>query len=339
MRTKKILIVSNANFYGGGEQFVFSILSTIENAFFIVNNDLLYSKLPPEKVIRFTSDNWYTQLKEILCTIKEKDIDITILNGGSAIYFAPFLKKQKIIIYRHTTNSCVRSILKRFLYIIILHFCYFFAKKIIHVSNYSRNEQKLFKRKAITIYNGTVDIAEKKEKRDPLNLPLKLLFLGRVTETKGIIEIIDAISSFSKDNLILKVVGTGELLESLKEKYKDSKQILFYGFRNEVDLFYQDCDLFISFSHSENCPLTIIDAMKWELPVIAKPVGGVPEMVLNGKNGFIVSNIEEMKTALEKVLKQADLIESMGKYSRNLYEEKFTSIETLSLITEILNDI
>ena len=107
---KRILIVSNTPFFGSGEQFIVSILSSLENAYFIVLNPYLYSKLPNSKKVLFSSKHQRIQLKQIKGMIKKWDIDIVLLNGGRSIFFTPFLGDVKKIIYRHTTNAYVKPI-------------------------------------------------------------------------------------------------------------------------------------------------------------------------------------------------------------------------------------
>lgn len=336
---KRTLIVSNSNFYGGGESFVSSVLSQLDNSFFLVYNENLLLELKNKQVAILKKANIFDQLKETLFYINKWNIDTIILNGGSTIYFAPFIRNKKIIIYRHTTNKYVNPSIKRWIYIIILHFCYLFANKIIHVSKYSQKEQKLFNQKAITIYNGIKDEKVQLEKNKDSQEPLNLLFLGRVTESKGIKEILEAFSNLKNENIILNIVGTGDLLDILQKQYSTNKRIIFHGFHSNVSDFYKHADIFIALSHMENCPFVLIDAMKWGIPIIATPVGGIPELVKDGINGFLVKNKNEAINAINHFLQNRDSIIQMGKCSRKIYQDSFTINSTIYKIKEIIANI
>ena len=136
----------------------------------------------------------------------------------------------------------------------------------------------------------------------------------------------------------MNIVGDGDLLPSLKKEFS-SNQIIFHGFKNNVDDYYRNNDILISLSYTENCPLSIIDAMKWGLPIITTPVGGVPELVENSNNGFLVKNENEIETAIQYFIDNNNYIDIMGRNSRMLYEEKFKSTITINTIKKTLKEI
>jgi glycosyltransferase involved in cell wall biosynthesis len=85
-------------------------------------------------------------------------------------------------------------------------------------------------------------------------------------------------------------------------------------------------DLFILSSHSEGCSISLLEAMASGKPVIATRVGGNPELVLEGKTGFLVPPAEPEKLA-EKIiflLKNEDLRLKMGDEGRKRAKEKFS---------------
>lgn len=338
MTKKNILVVSNSPFLGGGEVFVAKILSNIQEPFFLVRNEKLYDLLDTEKKTLFSCGRYNIKRKElddIKNAIHKWNIDIVILNGGSSIYYSPFLRNVKIIVYRHTTNLCVSNFIKRLFYVILLHICYIFAQKVIHVSEYSRNEHILFKRKSCTIHNGLQPLDYSIDKME--HNPLRLLFLSRVTESKGIKDIVEIVSYFSPKEIILDIVGDGDLSDWVKNK--TNEQIHFYGFQQDVGSFYKESDVFILLSHYENCPLSIIDAMKYGLPILATSVGGIPELVKNGYNGFLVNGRQELIERISELINNEELYARLSANAREMFKTSFTSERVIADVQQIINSI
>ena len=331
---KNILVISDSPFFGGGEIFILKVLQKIPGTFFIVLCDELYHNLPNDRSVLFSSTNKFLQYKEIKGIVRKYSIDTLILNGGRTIIFAPFFPKCKVVIYRHTTNESVHPRLKRVLSIFILHFCYIYANKVVHVSNFSKREQKICKKKAEIVYNG-VSYSPKVER--VYYSPLKLLFLARLDKSKGIEEVINAVKKFSPDSVVLDVVGAGPMEPFVRTSVND--QIHFYGFQKDVAKFYKKNDVFIMLSHFENCSFSLIDALKYSMPIISTGVGGIPEIVKNNQNGYLVNNVEEAIQAIQKFLNKPNLIREMGNKSRELYEQNFDSEITINKIKDILSTL
>ena len=73
-------------------------------------------------------------------------------------------------------------------------------------------------------------------------------------------------------------------------------------------------------------PLSIIEAMATGLPCIASNVGGVPELIEHGWNGFIINpgNIDELVYSIQKLMENPKLLAKMGENARNKYAVGFT---------------
>lgn len=338
MNSKKILVVSNAPFFGGGETFVAEVLSQLDGACFAVCDPVLASRLDPERTIVLPSNQWRHQMRQVRRLVRQRGIDTVVLNGGSTIFMAPCLARRgvRVVVYRHTTNRYNNPWWKRAMYIALLHMCYIFARRIIHVSNHSRGEQKLFQSRGRTIYNGVRDTYRRPEARAE-EQPLRVLFLGRVDRSKGLEETVEAIRHFSAKQATLDVVGTGPLDAWLAGQCND--QIRAHGFQTDVDRYYSHADIYILLSHFENCPFTVIDAMKWGIPIVAAPVGGVPELVREGENGFWARGTNEAAEAIDKLIADPDLRKRMGARSRELYLECFTLEHTLDQVRSTIEGL
>jgi glycosyltransferase involved in cell wall biosynthesis len=87
------------------------------------------------------------------------------------------------------------------------------------------------------------------------------------------------------------IVGEGPLLMDLSRQAKDihvEDMVFFLGFREDVPKILSSLDLFVLSSYLEGMGSSIMDAMAHKLPVVATNVGGIPEVVLDGKTGLLV---------------------------------------------------
>ncbi|OAT54108.1 exopolysaccharide biosynthesis glycosyltransferase [Kluyvera georgiana ATCC 51603] len=125
-------------------------------------------------------------------------------------------------------------------------------------------------------------------KRVNKKIGYNVLFVGRLTHPKRPELLAEVISK--KNNYKLDIIGGGENLESLKEKYRGYSNIRFLG---EVNQFadYQCYDLFALISDSEGLPMSGLEAHTAGLPLLLSDVGGCAELIEG--NGLLTSNDEK----------------------------------------------
>lgn len=169
-----------------------------------------------------------------------------------------------------------------------------------------------------------------------------VLYLGRLIDRKGLDYLIEAFSKIKDSESKLIFVGGGDFYKlgekSIESKLK--KQVKNLGiednvvFTGEVDhsetaAYYSVADVFtypsITKRISEPWGLTLNEAMQFSLPIIStNAVGSAYDLILNGKNGFMVKEkkVDELKEALSKVLKDKSLRKRMGIISKNIINKK-----------------
>ena len=103
--------------------------------------------------------------------------------------------------------------------------------------------------------------------------------------------------------------------------------VIFQGVRSSVVPIYNCAEALISASSNESFGLTLAEAMACEVPVIAPKVGGIPEVVDNGRNGllFDISKKESLKEHMLTILNDPVLKAKMGKEGRRKVIDKFDS--------------
>jgi glycosyltransferase involved in cell wall biosynthesis len=139
--------------------------------------------------------------------------------------------------------------------------------------------------------------------RKKLRLSFKrvILFVGRLSEKKGIQYLIRAMQRVGQhlDDAGLVVVGSGPLDQSLQHETSSlglSSRIAFVGAKNHEELrdYYAAADVTVvpsivdSTGDTEGMPVVVLEALSTGTPVVATRVGGIPDVIVDGYNGFLV---------------------------------------------------
>jgi glycosyltransferase involved in cell wall biosynthesis len=153
---------------------------------------------------------------------------------------------------------------------------------------------------------------------------INFLFMGRIGPRKGIFDILNVVITNYKrfvGKIKVYVGGDGEvnLLTNLI-KDKNLNEIIEYVGWIEGDRkteLLKKSDVYILPSYSEGLPISILEAMSYKLPIISSPVGGIPEIVKDGENGFLVApgNLKDIENAMRFFIENPDKIQLFGQHS------------------------
>ncbi|KJR41810.1 Glycosyl transferase, group 1 [Candidatus Magnetoovum chiemensis] len=132
-------------------------------------------------------------------------------------------------------------------------------------------------------------------------------------------------------DFIALVLGAGseaskDTYHAQVNKYGLDEHVRFLGYREDVYLFYNVCDIFLApYTGPEATPYTIKEAMRAAKPVITTSTGGCAEAVVHDKTGLIVrtGSYEELAQAIYKLINNKSLRLEMGEHGRKLFENKF----------------
>lgn len=188
------------------------------------------------------------------------------------------------------------------------------------------------------IINGIDDLTEAQlyevceiKKNIKSNYKYRLCCTGTINTRKGQRIIIEALHKLPQ-NLINQIhvdfLGDGgelPILEKLSSDYNLQDHITFYGAVPNVDVFkyLAQNNIYVLMSKNEGLPISIIEAMRAGLPVISTKVSGIPELVKEEYNGFLLNpDVDELCNLLNK-LPQYDWKE-LGANSRTRFEKEFT---------------
>jgi glycosyltransferase involved in cell wall biosynthesis len=193
-----------------------------------------------------------------------------------------------------------------------------------------------FKTKGLVLYNFLSDIqtiTPTSEKGD------YWFYYGRLTEEKGIRTLVNVMKQFP--DIQLKIAGTGPLSDSLKQTA--GSNVEFLGFISGNTLYEKikkSSFVIVPSEWWENNPLTVIESFACGKPVIGSSLGGIPEIIEDGKTGFVFeafnvsSLIDTLNTALQI---PADRYESMSANARDFAEKHFDASEHYNHLMNIYN--
>jgi glycosyltransferase involved in cell wall biosynthesis len=174
-------------------------------------------------------------------------------------------------------------------------------------------------------------------------------YIGRLSEEKGINNFVEAIPITMKSNNKLSYVigGNGRLYTSIEKKirtYNLSKRVELLGWinREEIVDYLNDFRLIVIPSYTEGLPNIMLEAMACGVPVLAAPVGVIPNVIKNGETGFILEE-NSAECIAESVLNISSLpdskLERISKKARAFIEREFTFNKTVEKWGELLRNL
>lgn len=172
------------------------------------------------------------------------------------------------------------------------------------------------------------------------------VIVGRVSKAKGfdiLAEAVKLLNSFLTIKFRLMVVGDGEYLESFSADMCDeikNGQVILVGQTENVADFLGAADVFVLPSYHENLPIALLEAGKMGLACIASNVGGIPEVIQDGKSGFLIDDQNASLYAKKMALLATDdsLRHAMGMTIKAEIDEHFSMALMCKRIKEIYED-
>jgi len=251
---------------------------------------------------------------------------------------------------------------RRILFRSLERFASRWCDKIIFISqpliDWALKERITGEEKMIRIYSGlelhrfqpvSVDVKNKIRKKWKLrDNDLVIGIVSKLWEGKGHAILMKAFRDLKKEieEARLVIVGEGYLydrLVALVDTYGLRDSVLFTGFLMDVSEIIATFDVAVLPSFFEGMGRVLLEAMAMEKPVVASRVGGIPDLVEHGVNGFLVNpgDVRKLAAAIKQLLKDKKLAGRMGKQGRRKIEEQFSAdgmVKSIERVyTEMLN--
>jgi len=158
---------------------------------------------------------------------------------------------------------------------------------------------------------------------------INIITLGRLGNRKGTYDLINALNIIKQLNFEANLAGDGDLNTYQKyiDNFKLTKQIKLLGWisgDNKKELL-EKADIFVLPSYFEDMPMAILEAMAYGIPIISTNIAGIPEVVENNANGFLIKpgDINNLANKLKTLIINKSLRCQMGKRSLKIIREKF----------------
>ncbi|MGD0069944.1 MAG: glycosyltransferase family 4 protein [Candidatus Bathyarchaeia archaeon] len=220
------------------------------------------------------------------------------------------------------------------------------ANKIIAVSHFTKRElleyYKVPERKIRVIHNG-VNVNKFKPAQDKRKVKeelgfnpddLTILSVGRLYARKGLFTLIESmpavVNRFKNAKFIISGKGQSDEMRKLiahAEKIGVKDSIIFTGYYPDKKLpkLYQAADVFAFSTFYEHHPFAVLEALSTGLPVVTTSVGGIPETIESGKNGFLVEpfNPKQFADRILYLLEHPAEAAEMGLLARQTILERF----------------
>jgi colanic acid/amylovoran biosynthesis glycosyltransferase len=179
---------------------------------------------------------------------------------------------------------------------------------------------------------------------------IKILSIARLVEKKGIKYGIQAISKLVDDgyNIQYNIVGDGPLLKDLKKKAgkKLGENINFLGWKTQEEMLdlIMETDLLLAPSaisqdgDMEGIPVVLMESMAMQKIVVSTYHSGIPELVNDMKNGFLVNEKDsnELFSKLKYIIDNNSHLSNIGVAARNTIDEKHNIIKLNNKLEEIM---
>lgn len=213
------------------------------------------------------------------------------------------------------------------------------ADCITAISNFTGNKVKEIKNIQVTIIPFSSSIKAHNYKMDnSADKRKRVLFVGRLVSRKGVEFLISAMPLVLKEaEVYLDIVGNGPLYDSLKNNISDMKLDKFVKMKGRVNNrelanLYEKCSVFVlpaiidEWNETEGLGVVLLEAMSFKKPVIASNVGGIEDIVENGKNGLLVpqKDSKALSEAILKIVNNDELSIYLGENGYKTMVDKFS---------------
>ncbi|MEA5594132.1 glycosyltransferase family 4 protein [Rivularia sp. UHCC 0363] len=269
-----------------------------------------------------------------------------------------FFRKGKVVIlvhlfygYKSNDKFAIRRLINKF----IEQFRLSFADLIVTSSEYSKSEivSVGINPELVHVLSPGLDREKfqlSKDRKLNNQASKKILCVGNYVPRKGILYLIEAFSLIEKQGFTLHLVGNRKnnstyynQLNNAVKKLNLTDCVVFHDGADQENIkqLYASSDIFVLPSFQETFGIVFLEAMHYGLPIITTNVTAMPELVEEGKNGFLVppADSQALAKAISKLIKNPDLIAKMGAAGRKKVANSYYWEQTCSKFASIVQNM
>ncbi|HLC84625.1 MAG TPA: glycosyltransferase family 4 protein [Candidatus Nanoarchaeia archaeon] len=294
------------------------------------------------------ADTWIARwnYRKIKTLVSQSDIifNHTIGTIGAAAILAASKLKKPLVSHVHSYEWDLFSLsvdkFKRLVRWVTLKLARYLYNKTSAIICPSAEVQHVYQSQGITAPSSIVDVripvksfSTKRESHSGLVIG----YCGRIAREKGLPYLLKAFSSLKQSSRDLRLMLVGDGLRTLKWRAKLAGAELI-GRVDNPQQYYSQMDIFVMPSLTETTSLSTMEAMSSGLPIVATPVGMVPQFIRKSKDGILVpiQDALALKRALQALIEQPSLRKKMGLAGRAYALKHFDIEQSAKKIVEIL---
>ncbi len=221
------------------------------------------------------------------------------------------------------------------------------ARKIITVSEFDRQLGLAAgiagADRLVTVHNGIPDVPVRL-RADPGRTPVRMVMVARFGAQKDHSTLLRALAHLQAHTWELDLIGDGPGrgdTEALAARLGLTGRVRFLGQRTDVDQLLAQAQVSLLVTNWEGLPLSILEAMRAGLPVVASSVGGIGESVCDQETGYLVprGDVERLRDRIERLLASPALRTRMGENGRTRFEQDFTLDHSVSRTLAVYREV
>ena len=170
--------------------------------------------------------------------------------------------------------------------------------------------------------------------------------IGRLTPVKGIRYLLEAATILLRQGAKVKilVVGEGSIRQDLMAQTHSlgiTDNVVFLGHREDTDVLMQAMDIFALPSLSEGIPMALLEAMAASRPIVASRVGGIPEIIEDGVDGYLVEpmDVNNLAERCQRLIESPDVARKMGEQGRKRVERDFSATAMADRVASVYKEL
>jgi len=337
-------------------------LTVVKNVQFSAN--IVLTCFPYKYKFSTIAEIFFHSSKILANYVKNYNPDIIHIQGnGSRLLVCRKIKNTPIVVTPHAILEFEKKTIKNFLKRINYKIMMYYEKKYInnitglifiakYYENYFTNKYpRLMSMNKMIISNALNPVFFK-------NISLNnktentLVYVGIISPRKNIMILLEALTELKNNNKIFKLLIVGgffskdyenKIFKYIKANHLND-QITFLGWQSQKEVIniINDANIFVLPSLIEGLPVSIAEAMALGKTVIASNVGGIPEMIIDGQNGFLFNNNDknQLIAILYKLYDNSVLLSKIGTIALKSANERYAAAtvgsKTMSFYKEIL---
>ncbi len=294
---------------------------------------------------------------EILKYAKAKNCDLLHSHGYKGnILFGYIPKRIRILplittVHGWTSTGTAFSLMR--LYEWLDSLTLFRMDAVVLVNKNMLSHPNLIGKKKVRLHivdNGIVEKEPVAYPRENLQLKqdrgLNLVAVGRLSPEKGFDVLLKSLARVGERGVEVTLVLFGEgggrrKLEDLISQLGLQKRVKMPGFFENAAATFSYFDALVMPSLTEGLPITLLEAMRAKLPVIASKVGGIPDVLRNGVSGLLVrkGDVEELATAIRKLASSQSTRRELSREAHLIFLKNYSAAQMAASYRKIYSEI